>query len=57
MTDMDIVYAAKQKYDEEGGEDNEIRTEGGENKSEIRTALRSLDSSQIETNIPNYFSK
>jgi hypothetical protein len=37
MTDTDIVYAAKQKFGEEGGED----------KSEIRTAVRSLNSSRI----------
>jgi hypothetical protein len=34
MTDTDTVYVTKQKCDEEGGED----------KSEIRTAVRSLNS-------------
>jgi hypothetical protein len=43
MTDTDTVYAAKQKCEEEGGED----------KSEIRTAVRSLNSSQILSNIRN----
>jgi hypothetical protein len=47
MTDMDIVYAAKQKHEEEGGED----------KSEIFTAMSSLNSSQIQANITNYFSE
>jgi hypothetical protein len=47
MTDTDIVYAAKQKCEEEGGED----------KSEICTAVRSLNSSQIQVNITSYFPK
>jgi hypothetical protein len=47
MTDIDIVYATKQKCDEEEGED----------KSEICTAMRSLNSSQIQANMTNYFSK
>jgi hypothetical protein len=47
VTDTDTVYAMKQKHAEEGRED----------KSEIRTAMRSLNSLQIQANITNYFSK
>jgi hypothetical protein len=48
MTDADIVCAAvKQKGDEEGGED----------KGEIRTAVSSVNSSQIQAIITNCLSK
>jgi hypothetical protein len=46
-TGTNNVYAAKQKREEEGGED----------KSEIRIAARSLNNSQIQANITNYLSK
>jgi hypothetical protein len=46
VTDTDIVYAMKQKREEEGGED----------KSGIHTVMRSLNSSQIQAIITNCFS-
>jgi hypothetical protein len=47
MPDTDIVYAVEQRCEEEGGED----------KSKICTAVRSVNSSKIQANITNYFSK